>query len=1093
MKLIKLSCPKDKNKLLVFILYLIITLVVMRDLLFSPGMIMYYVNPVIPPFNFQLIERAYTRSFMWVDESLGRGFAYPSEIYFDYLIGILGLLGFNGEILSKLFMFLCILFSGIFMYMFTKKLEFSNKSAFISGLFYMISPVVFTKILESHLFYLVGYTLSPIIFLLFVSSIKGNEINIKPLVLSGLLFAFAISQLQFFFMLLALITMYTLLMVRQKLIVKFTALSVFFLICLLIHLPWLLPLLSNPNVVSSVAAREVTFGSFEDTSLSPVDAFRIIGFYFPFFKNSAIQLVPFWNIISIIAVAMIFVPLLIRPNKNILFFSGMAVLSIFIVSGFKSPFSELFVWAVKNIFLTGIFREVYHLTFFIAFSYSVLLGSAVTAFEVLLSKYIKLGNATEYLSFLILVAIILLFLGPFFSGNLGGNMHPYDYKEYKQLFDYFIEQEGDFKVLMLPMDHIVKYDSSWKEWGSDVMQQLFPKSVLDPYQNEGSDSHRVVGYIYRKINNDGLSRSPASIYYLSKDVLSEAKLLALVNVKYVILRKNIISILNNYFELVKNKLSSSNDFKLVKSYNNESILIFENSRFIPTIYTSNEMNLLVGDMSMTDNLSPFVSIQQLEKKEIPFTGIYLNREYYMDYLSAFVPEEYNIKLIQYAMKPNPYNDWAPYFRTWWDDPRFTKSLEKNIVITKKSGANLTLWFDAENTSDYVLLTKYSLGGLWDYLPDSGFIIYLNGKQIKTFDTEEASLGDITWSSLILHNLSQGKHKLTIENIGNNKNCVGGCSVEGESVILRLIIVPSNILQDSFQKAESYLNKTTKDFDIPTIPEYKKISLDGFKKGSSDYPGEIKVQNDIAEFSFQVNKSRNRDSGFGFIGVFDSEDWTNFNKLTFQFYTENSTDCDVLIDIYSDRYYKEKGDLIRYWIGRFSKNGWKKITVDLSQVPRDDIDQLYFQIGDGICNQDGKKVTLKFSNFTLVNDTPIFNSIYRNESVREINVEKENPTYYKLNVDSTTPFFLIFGESYNDKWKAFVNDKYEIPNEYHFVANGFANAWYVNKTGNFTIILEYTPQRLFNLGLEISLTIIIILIAIMIIPERELRLIMKRKL
>jgi hypothetical protein len=1092
MKPINFNYLKNKkNKLLSFTIYLIITFIVMRELLFSSGMIMYYVNPVIPPFKSQIISRAYTRSYNWNGESLGHPVIYPSEIYFDYILGIFGMLGFDGGILSKLSVFLCILFSGIFMYTFTKELEFNDKSAFISGLYYMISTVMFTKILESHLFYVLGYTLSPLIFLLFIKAIKENKINIKLLILSGIFFALAISQLQFLFMLFPLIAIYTLFVLKQKLIVKLTALFVFCLICLLIHLTWILPLVFTPTVISSLASTLVTFDSFIGTSLSPIDAFRVSGFYFPFFKVSAIKIVPFWNVFSVLFIIIAFIPLLMKPNKNILFFSSTAILLILLICGLKSPFSSFFIWIIKNIVLSGMFREVYHLSFLLVFSYSILLGSAIIAFEKLFVKNVKYyNNVYKHFPFLIYIIIILLYLGPFFTGDFGGNLHSYDFKDYQQLYDDFSLEENDFKVLMMPMGHIVKYDTNWKQWGSDVLQQIFPESVLDPYQNEGTDSQGFVTYIYRKINENGLASSPASVYYLSKDVSSEAKLLGLANVKYIILRKNVISILDNYFDIVKSKLNNSDDFRLVKSYNNESIIVFENKHYIPHIYSSSKMNLFVGDLSMatTNGVFPFITIKNLGKKDIPFTGLYLNREYYMDYVSSFIPEKYITKLTLYAMQTNPYINWAPYHRTWWDDPRFTKSLERDIVVAKKSGANLTLQFNVENTSDYILLIKYSLGALWDYLPDSSFMISLDGEQLKTFNMEDASLGEISWANLTLYNLSKGKHRLTIENIGQNKTCVKGCPVEGETVILKLIAVPYNVFQNSFQKAESYLSRITKDFNIQTIPEYKRLLLDGFKKGSLDYPGEIKIENDIAEFSFQVNKSRNKDSGFGFIRVFDSEDWTNFNKLTFQFYTETSKECDMLIAIYSDRYYKERGDIVRFWLGRFNlMNGWNKISVDLSQVPKDDIDQLYFQVGDSICNQDGKKVTFKFSNFTLINDTSIFfNPIYYDDSLKKISVKKENPTYYKATINTEKPFFLVFSESYDEKWEAFVNEKEKVPDEYHFVANSFANAWFVNKTGNFTITLEYTPQRLWNLGSKISFSIIGILLAFILIPKSKIR-------
>jgi len=86
----------------------------------------------------------------------------------------------------------------------------------------------------------------------------------------------------------------------------------------------------------------------------------------------------------------------------------------------------------------------------------------------------------------------------------------------------------------------------------------------------------------------------------------------------------------------------------------------------------------------------------------------------------------------------------------------------------------------------------------------------------------------------------------------------------------------------------------------------------------------------------------------------------------------------------------------------------------------------------------------------------------------INFERINPTKYSVHVQALNPFFLVFSESYHRGWTAYI-DGQQIPNEYHFFANGFANAWYINKTGTYAITLEFWPQTLFTIGSAISIT------------------------
>lgn len=137
----------------------------------------------------------------------------------------------------------------------------------------------------------------------------------------------------------------------------------------------------------------------------------------------------------------------------------------------------------------------------------------------------------------------------------------------------------------------------------------------------------------------------------------------------------------------------------------------------------------------------------------------------------------------------------------------------------------------------------------------------------------------------------------------------------------------------------------------------------------------------------------------------------------------------------------------------------------------------------------------------------------------INFRKVNPTRYVVSASADKPFWLVFSESFHEGWKAYtrqsgmknkesgVEDKKQnmsakepfewsavitalrdkgkrIELKDHFMVNAYANAWYVDldklkdsmtiKSGKggkkeFEIILEFKPQRLFEIGIVISLT------------------------
>ena len=87
----------------------------------------------------------------------------------------------------------------------------------------------------------------------------------------------------------------------------------------------------------------------------------------------------------------------------------------------------------------------------------------------------------------------------------------------------------------------------------------------------------------------------------------------------------------------------------------------------------------------------------------------------------------------------------------------------------------------------------------------------------------------------------------------------------------------------------------------------------------------------------------------------------------------------------------------------------------------------------------------------------------------ITFQRINPTKYKVKIENATqPFFLVFSESYHKDWTVYI-DGQQVPSEYHFMANGYANAWYINKTGTYTVTLEFWPQKLFYICSTISIT------------------------
>ena len=91
-------------------------------------------------------------------------------------------------------------------------------------------------------------------------------------------------------------------------------------------------------------------------------------------------------------------------------------------------------------------------------------------------------------------------------------------------------------------------------------------------------------------------------------------------------------------------------------------------------------------------------------------------------------------------------------------------------------------------------------------------------------------------------------------------------------------------------------------------------------------------------------------------------------------------------------------------------------------------------------------------------------------------------------NSTGPFPLIFDQSFDVGWKLCVGGSVILPagNECipegeHFVANGYANGWIVNKTGSFRLVIYYVPDVVEFYSIISSLTVVVVVAALVLRP------------
>lgn len=94
-------------------------------------------------------------------------------------------------------------------------------------------------------------------------------------------------------------------------------------------------------------------------------------------------------------------------------------------------------------------------------------------------------------------------------------------------------------------------------------------------------------------------------------------------------------------------------------------------------------------------------------------------------------------------------------------------------------------------------------------------------------------------------------------------------------------------------------------------------------------------------------------------------------------------------------------------------------------------------------------------------------------------EKINPTLYKVRIErAKKPYELVFSEGFHSDWQATVVGKPEfkskslIPEERHFLADGYANGWLINPEDSqgeedYDLLIEFKSQKLFHWGVGAS--------------------------
>jgi hypothetical protein len=88
----------------------------------------------------------------------------------------------------------------------------------------------------------------------------------------------------------------------------------------------------------------------------------------------------------------------------------------------------------------------------------------------------------------------------------------------------------------------------------------------------------------------------------------------------------------------------------------------------------------------------------------------------------------------------------------------------------------------------------------------------------------------------------------------------------------------------------------------------------------------------------------------------------------------------------------------------------------------------------------------------------------------VGYERVDPTLWGAYVNARRPFMLVFAEAYDSLWEARVYRDGRLVEKVRSVpVYGVINGFWINATGNLTVVIRYAPQDWFEQGLKVSAT------------------------
>ncbi len=279
-------------------------------------------------------------------------------------------------------------------------------------------------------------------------------------------------------------------------------------------------------------------------------------------------------------------------------------------------------------------------------------------------------------------------------------------------------------------------------------------------------------------------------------------------------------------------------------------------------------------------------------------------------------------------------------------------------------------------------------------------------------------------------------------------------INSKGELLNVALLPGD---NGFQHLATWYTGT----DVYTYLITKPVFTGGYSKNTEIFYPITKYEYDIMAYQIDTNLLLNKriSNGLGVFGIGylivqgDSvmnspADPGYYNVFSFNAIYNNLNAPDILfVNRWGNSSLYRNTNYVKLVYGSNIKNGGRATTQSIFNA----VENSSFDI---------QNTALYSTNIPeLYNDSMTINaSSISDFSQPNVTFDYNTPTHAFVYVrNATTPYYLVFRETYDPYWHAYYSNGTAVPSRDHIAVNGFANAWYIDKPGNYTISLYYTLQ------------------------------------